>query len=485
QFEHQEQNDEEDIVSFTDKIVALYRTAIIKQDKSFCILAKHVNIAVCILLGTFAQFDEQLEKDIFDFVIQQTILHTQDWPYEVDANLFRLILNVIDLADHDSCVILAIPTKDNFEDSLKLFHHFIVNSYLSCHDRKKLVFNWLAQIIDALPQEDNELLPLTLLLRLSHAIIDIGNSSLAYSDEEQIGNLCCHLLNKIVKRQCDLDAIWKFAQFCVMNKLKTSLGKPQETFLALEETLQFFAWSIVNNTKTVESSSSEQTNRSLTPSSTTNLPVTSSSSSSSSSEVNLPTDKALKKCMYEGAALSLPQFPKTIKFFFITNKSTCLEWVNRIRIPIILTAVCSGQYESAVRNSNQCLMHVCALGKAEVYDCYLSLHQWPELITWNDTCIQMQIPFLQDHKKDLRITMKTTIDINAIRAMSYFENRDFYGLKVAMRKMPNSQAIGEELGRNISCSWDMEPFDMLAPVEKLKGVSKRRSGLWSLNAVLQ
>ncbi|CAF3465443.1 unnamed protein product [Rotaria sp. Silwood1] len=76
-----------------------------------------------------------------------------------------------------------------------------------------------------------------------------------------------------------------------MNKLKTSLGKPQETFLALEETLQFFAWSIVNNTKTVESSSSEQTNRSLTPSSTTNLPVTSSSSSSSSSEVNLPTDK--------------------------------------------------------------------------------------------------------------------------------------------------------------------------------------------------
>ncbi|CAF3344595.1 unnamed protein product [Rotaria sp. Silwood1] len=107
QFEHQEQNDEEDIVSFTDKIVALYRTAIIKQDKSFCILAKHVNIAVCILLGTFAQFDEQLEKDIFDFVIQQTILHTQDWPYEVDANLFRLILNVIDLADHDSCVILA------------------------------------------------------------------------------------------------------------------------------------------------------------------------------------------------------------------------------------------------------------------------------------------------------------------------------------------------------------------------------------------
>jgi hypothetical protein len=60
------------------------------------------------------------------------------------------------------------------------------------------------------------------------------------------------------------------------------------------------------------------------------------------------------------------------------------------------------------------------------------------------------------------------------RAMSCFENRDFEGLKVAMRKMPNSQATGEELGRSISCGWDMEAFDMLATVETLKGVSKRR-----------
>ncbi|CAF4498838.1 unnamed protein product, partial [Rotaria magnacalcarata] len=74
---------------------------------------------------------------------------------------------------------------------------------------------------------------------------------------------------------------------------------------------------------------------------------------------------------------------------------------------------------------------------------------------------------------------------NAIRAMSCFENRDFEGLKVSMRKMTNSQVTGEELGRSISCSWDMEAFDMLATVETLKRASKRRSSLWSLNAVLQ
>ena len=36
------------------------------------------------------------------------------------------------------------------------------------------MLNWLAEIIDALPQEDNGLLILPLLLKLSHAITDIG-----------------------------------------------------------------------------------------------------------------------------------------------------------------------------------------------------------------------------------------------------------------------------------------------------------------------
>jgi hypothetical protein len=51
----------------------------------------------------------------------------------------------------------------------------------------------------------------------------------------------------------------------------------------------------------------------------------------------------------------------------------------------------------------------------KVYDCYLSLHQWPELIAWNDACIKMQMAFLQDDNEDLRTAMETTIDMNAIR----------------------------------------------------------------------
>ncbi|CAF4861805.1 unnamed protein product [Rotaria socialis] len=330
----------------------------------------------------------------------------------------------------------------------------------------------------------------------------------------------------------------------------------------ISEALRFFAWSIDNNTKKVEAPPSEQTNG--------------SSTSSSSGEVNVSTDNGDWWCDLHRCGLLLQLI--TVKFFCITNKSTCCEWLNRIRIPIILTALRSGQYESAARNFNQYLLHTCSLGQAEaskfefviisfvqsliklhnsmaihgiyvwlknihqldwswiqvceheaagnleqatyeyklllnehfksllminekkedkisgglvkfliqkVYDCYLSLHQWPELIAWNDTYIKMQMAFLQDDNEDLRTAMETTIDINAIRAMSCFENRDFEGLKVSMRKMPNSQATGEELGRSLSCGWDMEAFDMLATVETLRGVSKRRSGLWSLNAILQ
>ncbi|CAF2089652.1 unnamed protein product [Rotaria magnacalcarata] len=129
---------------------------------------------------------------------------------------------------NDTNIVMSLTslTKDNFEDLLEVLHRLIVNSHLSCHDRKKLVLNWLAEIIDALMQEDNGLLILPLLLKLSHAIIDI-------------------------------------------------------------ETLRSFAWLIDNNTKKVETSSSEQTNRPSTLSSTINDPVT----SSSSSEVNVSTDK--------------------------------------------------------------------------------------------------------------------------------------------------------------------------------------------------
>ena len=85
----------------------LHTTNIIQKDKSYGVVIKNGNTAVCILLETFAQYDESLLRDIFHFIIQQTTLKAQDWPYEADANLLRLIMKVIETADHDSCASLA------------------------------------------------------------------------------------------------------------------------------------------------------------------------------------------------------------------------------------------------------------------------------------------------------------------------------------------------------------------------------------------
>ncbi|CAF4062726.1 unnamed protein product [Rotaria magnacalcarata] len=69
-----------------------------------------------------------------------------------------------------------------------------------------------------------------------------------------------------------------------------------------KKTLRSFAWLIDNNTKKVETSSSEQTNRPSTLSSTINDPVT----SSSSSEVNVSTDKCDWWCdLSTGKVLSM------------------------------------------------------------------------------------------------------------------------------------------------------------------------------------
>ncbi|CAF4349866.1 unnamed protein product, partial [Rotaria magnacalcarata] len=219
-------------------------------------------------------------------------------------------------------------------------------------------------------------------------------------------------------------AIWKCAQFCVMNKLKTSLGKPQETSLVLEGDIdssfyvasaylseEFFSWSIHNNTKKVEASSSEQTNLASTPSSTINPPA---------SELE----------------------------FVITSF---------VQSPINL------HNSMAIRG---------------IYVWLKNIHQldWSWIQAFEQAAYEYKL-LLNEHFKSLSMInekKEDKISGELVKAMSCFENRDFEGLKVSMRRMTNSQVTGGELGRSMSCGWDMEAFDMLATVETLKRVSKRR-----------
>lgn len=132
---------------------------------------------------------------------------------------------------------------------------------------------------------------------------------------------------------------WEVAQLCVLNKLRTPLGKPQETFTTIEAAIKSYAKQVgkQENLKTNQSSNGNDLLR-----------------------VRLLLDimEHLEKLMYnayEGCALTLSTPPKTVRTFFRTNKATCLEWLTRVRMATLVVSLQSGQLAMAVRQGYQLL----------------------------------------------------------------------------------------------------------------------------------
>ncbi|XP_077868684.1 serine/threonine-protein kinase SMG1-like [Saccoglossus kowalevskii] len=137
------------------------------------------------------------------------------------------------------------------------------------------------------------------------------------------------------------------ALFCVLSKLRTPLGKPQETFQNIESTLRAFA----AETKLEDPKSPPVvlTTKDNTVSyyKTQLRPV-----------LLLQFLEHLEKHMYnayEGCVVALPTLPKVVKTFFRTNRATCQEWLTRIRLSAMTVAIHCGQPAVAVRHAFQLL----------------------------------------------------------------------------------------------------------------------------------
>ena len=85
----------------------LHTSAMIRGDPSFGLVAKSGNVALSVLLETFTKIDEPFQEAVFNYLIEQTKLNEQKWPYEADANLLRLIGKVLDMINHESCAQLV------------------------------------------------------------------------------------------------------------------------------------------------------------------------------------------------------------------------------------------------------------------------------------------------------------------------------------------------------------------------------------------
>ena len=99
-------------------------------------------------------------------------------------------------------------------------------------------------------------------------------------------------------------SLWECAQYCVQAKLKTPLGKANETFGSFETAIRTFARGDPN---IPDDSASQHTRLTLL----------------------VHFVEYLEKLVYnayEGTAVCLQPAAKLVKLFFRTNKSTCNEW---------------------------------------------------------------------------------------------------------------------------------------------------------------
>lgn len=141
---------------------------------------------------------------------------------------------------------------------------------------------------------------------------------------------------------------WEAARFCVNNKLRTPLGKPQDTFIKIENIIKEHARILALKEK------SKLQNYKHVLANQRNV------------RILLGFMEALEKAIYnaaEGNAFGIPPPEKPAKTFFRLNASTCNEWFSRNRLALHLLALHCMELEMVIRCSTSVLRDMAAAGK--------------------------------------------------------------------------------------------------------------------------
>ncbi|XP_029431896.1 serine/threonine-protein kinase SMG1 isoform X1 [Rhinatrema bivittatum] len=135
-------------------------------------------------------------------------------------------------------------------------------------------------------------------------------------------------------------AVWEAAQFTVLSKLRTPLGRAQDTFQTIEGIIRSLAAHTVNPDQDISQWTTAENDEGH-------------SSNQLRLVLLLQYLENLEKLMYnayEGCANALTAPPKVIRTFFYTNRQTCQDWLTRIRIAIMRVGLLAGQPAVTVRH---------------------------------------------------------------------------------------------------------------------------------------
>lgn len=150
-------------------------------------------------------------------------------------------------------------------------------------------------------------------------------------------------LSQCTRRCQRLATVWlqfEAARFCVDQKLRTPLGKPQDTFLAFEAIVTRYARILSGCGKDYERRAFDD------------LSLQQLSNTRANLNLMLGFLDALEKLIYnaaEGSAFALRAPGKPVSAFFRLNNPTCQSWFNRIRTSVIIIAMHCHQPELVIR----------------------------------------------------------------------------------------------------------------------------------------
>ncbi|XP_052741875.1 serine/threonine-protein kinase SMG1, partial [Bicyclus anynana] len=137
-------------------------------------------------------------------------------------------------------------------------------------------------------------------------------------------------------------ALSELAHTCISLKLRTVLGKPQETFTKIEGTLKGVAREISSSETKYVADGHKDLLKTVT-------------TEQIRSRWLIDFMMFLEKYTYnaaEGTATVLPTVAKPVKTFFHTNWPTCREWLNRVRPAALAVSVYGGNYGAAIYHAS-------------------------------------------------------------------------------------------------------------------------------------
>lgn len=143
-------------------------------------------------------------------------------------------------------------------------------------------------------------------------------------------------------------ATFEAAQLCVNSKLRTPLGKPNETFTSFEAALKHLARAALKTNSSDQPSDTKIDQRRV--------------------KMLLLFMEHLEKVIYnasDGCAFALPSSTKPVRTFFNTNATTCKEWLSRIRVVVVHVALHAGQSTIALRHGQALLKDLVASNKTK------------------------------------------------------------------------------------------------------------------------